>query len=76
MFKWLAGFRKFAMALLFLFVAVALLLGGVVPGDTWMEHMSSVMVAFMATNVSEHIINVAKDWVKQRREKDNNDTES
>jgi ABC-type proline/glycine betaine transport system substrate-binding protein len=68
MFKWLAGFRKLAMAMIFLIVAVGLLLAGQIPNADWMKQMSTVMVAFMATNVGEHIINVAKDWVQHKKE--------
>lgn len=68
MFKWLVGFRKLFMAVLFLVVAVMLLLSEQVPASDWMKHMSSVVIAFMGTNVSEHIINVAKDWIKQKKE--------
>lgn len=65
--KWLVGFRKFAMAGIFLAVAVTLLVTGQIPAVDWMKHMSSVMIAFMATNVGEHIINVAKQWIQQRK---------
>ncbi len=67
MFKYLTGFRKFTMSIVFLVVAVALLLTDQVPQEDWMKQMSSVMVAFMATNVGEHIINVAKDWVGKKK---------
>jgi hypothetical protein len=69
MFKWLTGFRKFTMAIIFLFVAVALLMGGVVPKDDWMKQVSSVMIAFMATNVGEHIIAVGKEWISEKFKK-------
>jgi type IV secretory pathway VirB2 component (pilin) len=62
----LTGFRKFAMAVIFLVVAICLLLFDVVPKDDWMKHVASVMIAFMATNVGEHIINVGKEWIKKK----------
>ena len=63
----LTGFRKFTMAIIFLVVAVTLLLYGVIPADDWMKHASSVIVAFMATNVGEHIISVGKEWIREKK---------
>ena len=37
-----------------------------VPSTDWMDNMSEIMVAFMATNIGEHIINVAKGWVSAK----------
>ena len=52
------------MAIIFIVVAVTLLLVGMIPSDDWLKNVSTVIVAFMATNIGEHIINVAKDWIK------------
>ena len=60
----LNGFRKWSMAIIFLAVAVVLLVFEQVPSVDWMDNVSEVMVAFMATNVGEHILNVTKEWVK------------
>jgi hypothetical protein len=54
------------MALIFLIVAIGLLTYGVIPREDWLKHVSSVMIAFMATNVGEHIINVGKAWIKSK----------
>jgi hypothetical protein len=54
------------MSLIFLIVAIILLMVGAIPSEDWLKHVSNVMVAFMATNVGEHIINVVKDWVKNK----------
>ena len=67
MLGFLRGFRKFTMAGIFLLVAIILLLAGEVPREDWLKHVSSVIVAFMATNVGEHILEVAKDWVKRAK---------
>ena len=67
MFKFLTGFRKFTMSLIFLLVAIILLMAGEIPKEDWLKYVSDVMVAFMATNVGEHIINVVKDWVKNKK---------
>ena len=63
--KFLTGFRKWTMSIIFLTVAVVLLLTGFIPKETWLDNVSEVMVAFMATNVGEHIINAVKGWVKK-----------
>jgi len=65
----LTGYRKFTMALVFLVVAVCLLVFDVVPKEDWMKHAASVMIAFMATNVGEHIINVGKEWLNAKTKK-------
>jgi type IV secretory pathway VirB2 component (pilin) len=69
MLKILTGYRKFTMAIVFLLVAVLLLTAGIVPSDDWLKHVSSVMIAFMATNVGEHIISVGKEWVNEKFKK-------
>ena len=66
----LVGMRKFLMATIFLLISTTLLLFGIVPADTWMKHMAEVMVAFMATNIGEHIISIGKQWIEERGKKD------
>ena len=58
----LNGFRKWSMALLFIVIATVLLVMGYIPGQDWMKQMSTVMAAFFATNVGEHIISAVKEW--------------
>lgn len=70
MLSFLTGFRKLLMAMCFLVVAVILLVTKQVPSADWMKHVAEVMVAFFATNVGEHIINVGKDWIAERGKKD------
>lgn len=70
MINFLTGFRKFAMGIIFLVVAVGLLLAGVIPADDWLKNVTAVVTAFMATNVGEHIINAAKHWIEQKNQKD------
>lgn len=69
MLKVLTGYRKFTMAVLFLLVAILLLTAGTIPKDDWLKHVSSVMIAFMATNVGEHIISVGKEWINEKFKK-------
>ena len=64
----ITGFRKFIMALVFLATAVALLLAGYIPSEGWLADVGSVMTAFMATNLGEHIIEIGKKWIEGRDE--------
>ena len=64
--EFITGFRKFTMAMVFLIVAVVLLSLEMVPADDWLKQVGSVLTAFMATNLGEHIIKVGKEWVKER----------
>ena len=65
--EYLVGFRKFTMAVAFLVVAIILLIAGVIPSDDWLKQVSAVMIAFMGTNIGEHIIQVGKDWIANRK---------
>ena len=64
--KFLVGFRKWSMAAAFLLIAVTLLISGTIPSETWLDNVSEVMVAFMATNIGEHIVNVSKEWINAK----------
>lgn len=66
--EFLAGFRKFTMAVVFLITAVALLLAGYIPSEGWLSDVGSVMTAFMATNLGEHIITIGKKWIEGKNE--------
>ena len=62
--QFLTGFRKWTMALIFIIVAIALRLSDFIPAVGWIESVSGVMIAFMGTNIGEHIISVGKEWIK------------
>ena len=62
----LSGFRKFAMASIYLVVAIVLVLFGVIPETDWLSNTKDVMVAFMATNVGEHILNTVKQYLGKK----------
>ena len=64
---YLVGFRKWTMAIIFLIVAVSLLLLKEIPSKDWLSNVKDVMVAFMATNIGEHIINVGREWIKEKK---------
>lgn len=66
--KFLNGFRKWSMAALFLGTAVILLITKQIPSKGWIEAVGAVMIAFFGTNVGEHIIDAAKEWVAKRKD--------
>lgn len=68
MLNWLTGFRKFTLAGLFLALSTALMLLGYFDGKDWVETGRDVVVAFLGTNIGEHLIGVAKDWIKSRED--------
>jgi len=68
-FKWLVGFRKFTIAIIYLVVAVVLLLTGEIPKADWLENVSKTIMAFFATNIGEHLINVGKVWINEKFKK-------
>lgn len=71
--KWMVGFRKLTFGLLFFVVSLILLLYGQINGAEWIKYNSGVVTAFFATNVGEHIINIGKDWIKSKLNKQNMD---
>lgn len=64
--KYLVGLRKFTYGMIFLIVSLILLMFDIVEGQDWVKYNKEVAVAFMATNIGEHIINVAKTWVDDK----------
>lgn len=64
--KYLIGFRKFTMGATFLLVTLILLLNDVVSSGDFMKHNKEVIVAFMATNIGEHLINIGKKYIDDK----------
>lgn len=64
--NFLTGFRKFTMAVIFLIIALVLLFIHYVTGTEFITTSRDVVVAFMATNVGEHIIKAVREWVKKK----------
>lgn len=60
--EWLVGSRKWSMAALFLASAVTLRVLGYVGPEGFIDALSTVMVAFMGSNVGEHLIGAIKDY--------------
>ena len=67
MINFLSGFRKFTMAIIFILVSLALLAMKFITGSEFISTTRDVVVAFMATNVGEHIIGAVKEWIKKKK---------
>lgn len=65
--SFLTGFRKFTMAVLFLVIALILLVVHYISGSEFITTSRDVVVAFMATNVGEHIIGAVKQWITKKK---------
>jgi len=65
MLSFITGFRKWTLALLYLIIAITLLSLDIIPKDDWLKNVSSVIIAFFATNVGEHLINIGKDMASK-----------
>jgi len=65
-FKWLVGFRKFTVVIIFLCVSLGLLLAELMTGSEWVQYNSQVVIAFMATNVGERLLNLGKDYFRDK----------
>jgi len=64
MFKdFLLGFRKFAMGAGFILISLVITLLGHLEAQIWAETGRDVVVAFMATNIGEHLIKAGKQWI-------------
>ena len=71
MFSFLVGFRKFFIMVLFLSVMVLFRLFDLIDGKQFADNLQIAVVAFFGTNIGEHLLNLGKEWVKGRLEKDN-----
>lgn len=71
--QFMIGFRKLFYGVLFFTVSLILLLFDIVTGEEWIKYNSGVVTAFFATNIGEHLVNVGKDWVKDRITRTNMD---
>lgn len=65
--NFLLGFRKFIMAAAFILISVVLLALGQVDGKTLVETSRDVVVAFMGTNLGEHLISTTQKWIESRQ---------
>ena len=63
------GVRKMIMGLIFMAIGLTLLGLKFINGTLFMETSRDVVVAFMATNLAEHIAEAIKNWSKNKNEK-------
>lgn len=66
MLNWIIGFRKLTLAAAFITVATILMIMGYINGDAWVTACRDTVVAFMSTNIGEHIIGVTKEWINNK----------
>ena len=64
--QFLIGFRKFTYGMIFFSVTLILLLFELINGTDFIKYNSDVAVAFMATNIGEHIINITKQYLQDK----------
>lgn len=64
--RFLVGFRKFSYGLIFILISLILLLSGYISGSDWILYNKDVALAFMATNIGEHLIKITKDYINDK----------
>jgi len=64
--KFLIGFRKLTYGLIFLSISLILLYFEYVTGSDWIKYNKDVAVAFMATNIGEKIVDIAKLYINDK----------
>jgi len=64
--KFLIGFRKFTYGIVFLTISLVLLLLDYITGADWIKYNKDVAVAYLATNIGEHLISVAKTYIDDK----------
>lgn len=69
MLNWLVGFRKFTIVVLAIILATTFLLTGHIPGSDYVKALGVIVSAFCATNIGEHLVSTAKEWIKQKKGK-------
>ena len=60
----LVGLRKFTIMLLYLLVMVWFRLEDLVDGSQFAENVTKAVIAFFGMNISEHMINLGKNWLQ------------
>ena len=65
--KFIVGLRKFTYGMVFLSVSLILLMFDIVEASDWIKYNKEVAVAFMATNIGEHLINLGKQYITDKK---------
>ena len=63
-FGFLVGFRKFTVMVAFMSIMVLFRVLGYVNGQEFSENLQLAVVAFMGTNLGEHLLSLGKEWVQ------------
>ena len=74
-FAFLTGFRKFTVMVAFMAIMVLFRVLDYVNGQEFAENLQLAVVAFMGTNLGEHLIQLGKDWVQGKLKEIKNDSE-
>ena len=65
--KFIVGLRKFTYGIIFLTVSLILLMFDIIEGADWVKYNKEVAVAFMATNIGEHLVNLGKQYITDKK---------
>jgi len=65
--RFLTGFRKLSMGVLFMSITLVLLFLGKVSGSEFITTNRDVIVAFMASNVAAKIVGATVAWIKKKK---------
>ena len=63
--KNMIGYRKMAMAAVFLISSITLLVYGYVPGENFIKDVGFVMIAFFGANLAEHHVKKGIELAKK-----------
>jgi len=72
LFRFLLGFRKLTVMLLFLITMILFRIFNYIDGAQFAENLQLAVVAFFGANIGEHLLNLGKEFIKSKL-KDNND---
>lgn len=64
LFGWLLGFRKFVVMILFLITMILFRVYNLIDGIQFAENLQLSVVAFFGSNLGEHIVKTAANWIK------------
>lgn len=63
-FQFLVGFRKFTIMVAFMAIMIVFRVLDLVNGQEFAENIQLAVVAFMGTNLGEHLLSLGKDYVQ------------
>ncbi len=66
LYGFLIGFRKLVALLAYMLVMTYLILKHYVTGAEFAGNVTTALVAYFGTNISEHVINIGKDFIASK----------